>query len=74
MMFSGGAPTSSEVLDFIKICFCSPIIEGYGLTECCGGALLTHLKDGTSGHVGGPLACVKFRLRDIPEMNYLCTD
>lgn len=29
--------------------------------------------DKVSGHVGGPLANVKIRLRDIPEMEYYST-
>lgn len=70
LMITGSAPISSDVLDFLKICFCAPICEGYGMTESCGGSTITYLTDPLSGHVGGPLQCVKIRLRSLPEMNY----
>ena len=31
-------------------------------------------EDTTSGHVGGPLETVKFRLKSLPEIDYLITD
>ena len=70
MMITGSAPIPHEVLDFLKVCFCVPIIEGYGLTESCGISTSTALTDAHSGHVGGPLQCVKVRLRDLPDMDY----
>jgi len=73
-MITGSAPISPEVLDFLKICFCCDIVEGYGMTETCAGSMITHYGDHNSGHVGGPLQNVKVRLRDIPEMNYLSTN
>lgn len=73
LMITGSAPISAEVLDFLKVCFCCPIAEGYGMTETCAGSFTTFLNDPVSGHVGGPLANVKVRLRDIPEMGYLST-
>lgn len=30
IMATGSAPISVEVLNFLKVCFCCPIIEGYG--------------------------------------------
>lgn len=72
-MITGSAPISGDVLDFLKICFCCPIAEGYGMTETCAGSVLTVDGDPLSGHVGGPVANVKIRLRDIPEMNYMST-
>lgn len=30
IMATGSAPISSEILDFLKVVFCAPIIEGYG--------------------------------------------
>lgn len=73
-MLTGSAPIDGKVLNFLKGCFCCPIVEGYGMTETCGGSLTTYGNDTELGHVGGPLHNVKLRLRDIPEMNYLHTD
>jgi long-chain acyl-CoA synthetase len=30
--------------------------------------------DPVSGHVGGPTACVEFKIIDVPEMIYYTTD
>lgn len=73
-MLTGSAPIDQQVLEFFKVCFCCPVMEGYGLTEVSGGASVTFPEDPVSGHVGGPLRCVKWRIKDIPEMNYLSTD
>ena len=74
MMVTGSAPISKDVLDFLKICFCCPISEGYGLTETTAGSCTTNFGDPTSGHVGGPVENCKVRLKDIPEMSYYHTD
>lgn len=73
-MATGSAPIDKNVLDFLKICFSCPIIEGYGLTETATGGGTTDLKDKVTGHVGGPSEAVKLRLKDLPEMEYLSTD
>jgi len=73
-MLSGSAPISGEVLDYLKICFCCAISEGYGMTETAAGSVLTFTNEYKSGHVGGPVANVKAKLRDIPEMGYLSTN
>jgi len=69
-MITGSAPISADVLDFLKVCFCCPIVEGYGMTETSAGSFTTFLNDPVSGHVGGPQMNVKIRLRDLPEMGY----
>jgi len=74
LMISGSAPISVDVIDFLKICFCVPIVEGYGLSETSGGSCMSHSNDPRSGHVGGPAANTKIKLKDIPEMNYYHTD
>ena len=73
-MVTGSAPISTDVLNFLKVCFCAPIVEGYGLTETSAATCMTSAFDPVSGHIGGPLSCVRARLRDIPEMSYLSTD
>lgn len=45
IMVTGSAPISGDVLDFLKICFSSPICEGYGMTETCAGSVLCYLDD-----------------------------
>lgn len=74
VMITGSAPIDLEVLNFLKVCFCAPVLEGYGLTETSGGTAITDASDPVAGHVGGPLEMCKFRLRDVPEMNYLHTN
>lgn len=44
------------------------------MTETTGGSILTMPGDNKTGHVGGPVANCKVRLRDIPESGYLSTD
>jgi len=73
-MVTGSAPIDKAVLDFLKICFCCPIMEGYGLTESAAGSCITDPADPLSGHVGGPTEYVKFRLKDLPEMDYRIDD
>ena len=74
MMITGSAPIAGDILNFLKVVFGCPIVEGFGQTETSAPASLTGFNDPKSGHVGGPLTCIKMRLRDIPEMQYLSTD
>ena len=73
-MVTGSAPIEKNVLDFLKICFCCPIVEGYGLTESAAGSCISDATDPVTGHVGGPVESCKFRLKDLPDMNYLSSD
>lgn len=74
IMVTGSAPISIDVLNFLKVCFCCPILEGYGQTESTAASCVTLPNDAKAGHVGGPLPCLKIRLRDIPEMDYTAQD
>ena len=74
LMVTGSAPISVEVLNFLKVCFCCPILEGYGQTESSAASCITLPNDRKAGHVGGPLPCLKIKLRDIPEMEYTSKD
>ena len=74
IMCTGSAPIAVDVLNFLKVCFCCPILEGYGQTESTAASCVTLPSDSQAGHVGGPIPCVKVRLRDIPEMGYTSND
>lgn len=70
LMISGSAPISGEVLRFLRICFCCPILEGYGQTESCAASFLTRIEDVEVGRIGGPVPSVEFKIVDVPSMNY----
>ena len=73
-MIVGSAPMPSEVIKFLRIAFCCPIIEGYGQTENCAGVLLSHRTDTSSGHLGGLSGCCELKLVDVPELGYTSKD
>jgi len=73
-LITASAPIDKNVLEMLKIAFCCPMVEGYGLTETSGGSSFTALVDPVLGHVGGPTKAIKWRLMDLPESNYLHTD
>lgn len=74
LMATGSAPIAPEVINFLKVAFCCPILEGYGLTETCGASCFTLPEDPKAGQVGGPTPAIKVKLKDIPEMQYYSTD
>jgi len=73
-MLTGSAPIDKQVIDFLKICFSCPIQEGWAMTESAAIGTLMTPDDMVTGHVGGPLDVVKFRLKSLPDMEYLVTD
>jgi len=73
-IYSGSAPLSADVTDFLSICFSCDVQEGYGQTETVACLSLTDKWDLESGHVGGPMTPVEVKLRDIEDMGYLSTD
>jgi len=60
---SGGGPLDSEVQEFISATVV-PLIQGYGLTETCGGGCVQMFGDVRTGSVGLPLACNEIKLVD----------
>ena len=74
LMVTGSAPIAGYVLNFLKIVFSCPFIEGYAQTESCGVSCMTFSHERTAGIVGGPVTTVEFRLDDVLDMNYFSTD
>ncbi|CAD8168829.1 unnamed protein product [Paramecium octaurelia] len=74
IMITGSAPIQQEVIDFLKISACCPILEGYGQTESTGLSFSTGVWDPKSAHLGGPAANTEFKLVDVPDMNYTSQD
>jgi len=74
IMASGAAPLPSHVMDFLKVCFCCEVCQGYGMTENCGAATAQPLGYPLAGTVGEPIACCEIKLYDVPDMNYTHLD
>eukprot|EP00884_Botryococcus_braunii_P018307 jgi/Botrbrau1/515/Bobra.110_2s0144.1 len=70
MMASGSAPLPSHIEEFLKVTFCAPVVQGYGLTETCGCSFMALPTMETVGTVGGPLPLLEYRLESIPDMKY----
>jgi long-chain acyl-CoA synthetase len=60
----------------MSICFGVPVLQGYGLTETCGGSFISELDniDIAAKATGAPLSCLEGKLVDVPQMSYLHTD
>lgn len=74
LMFSGSAPISPDVMDFLRIVFCCEALEGYGQTESSAGVAVSQWGDTSGGHIGGPVPVVELKLHDLPEMDYTTKD
>ena len=73
-MVIGSGHISQETLNILRVCFCSPILEGYGLTETWSAVCLTSPIDPVGSTVGGPLSSIRLRLKEIPEINSFAND
>ncbi|CAI0463995.1 unnamed protein product [Linum tenue] len=71
LIVSGGAPLSSEVEEFLRVTCCAFVLQGYGLTECCGPATLGFPDEMCMmGAVGAPAVYTEVRLEEVPDMGY----
>ena len=60
LMVSGSAPLLPDVQNFLKICMCCPLLEGYGQTENTGAGFITDASDPLTRQVGGPIVIIYF--------------
>ena len=74
LMVTGSAPISHDTLNYLKVCFSCPILEGYGSTECCAACTLSEIGDFKGNSVGGPISAAEIKVVDVPELNYKSTD
>jgi long-chain acyl-CoA synthetase len=77
---SGGGPLNSEVQDFIRVAFGFPLIQGYGLTECCAGLTIQAEDDVRGGMAGVIIPSCEGKVHSTPDVKdkaglpYLSTD
>jgi long-chain acyl-CoA synthetase len=75
MMVTGSAPISPVIMEFLRICASTVVIEGYGQTETAAAVSSTLEEDQVgAGFVGVPLPCSEIALFDVPGMNYTQAD
>lgn len=48
LIVSGGSPLSRVTEEFLRVCFQCPVVQGYGLTETCGGSFISIPNDNVS--------------------------
>ncbi|CAF4520865.1 unnamed protein product, partial [Rotaria sp. Silwood2] len=74
LIWTGAAPLSPTVLQFLRHASGAHVIEGYGQTECCGLSTCQLLGDPSVGHVGVPAHCNMIKLVDVSDMQYFSKD
>lgn len=76
LIVSGAAPLSAELHEFLEVCFCAPVVQGYGLSETCAVTAVSDqsLWGRAEGHVGFPAPENEIVLESVPDMNYSVDD
>ncbi|KAI4315525.1 hypothetical protein L6164_028323 [Bauhinia variegata] len=71
LILSGAAPLSTHVEGFLRVVACAHVLQGYGLTETCGGTFISLPNElSMLGTVGPPVPNVDVCLESVPEMGY----
>jgi len=73
-MITGAAPMSAALMQFLRICFCCPVLQGYGMTETCAAGSITDADDRTFGHCGLVVPSVEIKLDSVYDMEYTVND
>ncbi|KAL1209146.1 Long chain acyl-CoA synthetase 3 [Cardamine amara subsp. amara] len=71
LILSGAAPLAAHIESFLRVVACAHVLQGYGLTESCGGTFVSIPNElAMLGTVGPPVPNVDIRLESVPEMGY----
>ncbi|KAF3328605.1 long chain acyl-CoA synthetase 4-like protein [Carex littledalei] len=71
LLLCGAAPLAPHVEAFLRVVMCCHVLQGYGLTESCGGSFVNQPNDlAMLGTVGPPVPNIDVRLESVPEMGY----
>ncbi|CAH8255851.1 unnamed protein product [Arabidopsis lyrata] len=71
LILSGAAPLAAHIESFLRVVACAHVLQGYGLTESCGGTFVSIPNElSMLGTVGPPVPNVDIRLESVPEMGY----
>ncbi|XP_039037176.1 long chain acyl-CoA synthetase 4-like, partial [Hibiscus syriacus] len=71
LILSGAAPLSAHVEEFLRVVACCHVLQGYGLTESCGGSFVSLPNElSMLGTMGPPVPNVDVRLESVPDMIY----
>ncbi|CAH1183334.1 unnamed protein product [Phaedon cochleariae] len=74
LIAAGGAPLTPETNKIVKMCLCTDIIAGYGLTETTSCATNQDTFDLSFGRAGAPMTIAKIMLVNWEQGNYFITD
>jgi len=69
-MITGGAPLPPDTQAALSVMFATPLLSGYGLTETMAASFVSRPNDPESGHIGGVVASLEFKLVSQPELEY----
>ncbi|KAF7828146.1 long chain acyl-CoA synthetase 4-like [Senna tora] len=71
IILSAAAPLATHVEAFLRVVTCAHVLQGYGLTETCGGTFVSLPNEVKMlGTVGPPLPNVDVCLESVPQMGY----
>ncbi|CAF3777239.1 unnamed protein product [Rotaria sordida] len=73
-VISGGAILSEDTQRFAQCALCVQVLQGYGLTETCGGGTIADHYDIAVERAGYPIISAEIRLIDWDEGHYKTTD
>ena len=73
LIFTGGAPLNADVQEFFRLCLCSKLLQGFGLTEYSGGVTIGDQFD-ELGEVGTPHVNTWIMIENWEEGDYRVTD